>query len=121
MKKKMFFNKEYTCKDVNGHISKFLKRDLQGLELKRFMAHCDKCDECREELSIQFLIFEGLKQLEKDDNYFNLQKRLDNRLEQCRRDIVVRDRLVMFMTIVVIFSIIAVIVMTALVVNKHIM
>lgn len=119
MKKIKIFKREYNCKDVNSKMSSFIKKDLQGLELKRFMAHADVCEECKEELSIQFLISEGLKQLEKDDNYFNLQKRLEDRLTQCRREIVVRDRLVLFMTIVVVISLVAVIVMTGMVVHKH--
>lgn len=118
MNSKFKLKKDYNCKELNEKIPAFLKYKLQGAELKRFMAHAEICDECKEELSIQFLISEGLKQLEKDDNYFNLQKRLEDRLSQCRRDIVVRDRLVWFMSIVVVISLVAVIVMTGMVVKK---
>ena len=44
------------------------------------MEHIEACPECMEELSIQFLVAEGLEQLEQGNN-FNLQKALTWKLE----------------------------------------
>ena len=43
-----------TCKEVEKWIPLFLRDDLDTDDLREFMEHIDKCEECREELSIQF-------------------------------------------------------------------
>ena len=49
-----------TCKEVEKWIPLFLRDDLDTDDLREFMEHIDKCEECREELSIQFLDTEML-------------------------------------------------------------
>ena len=53
-----------TCKEVEKWIPLFLRDDLDTDDLREFMEHIDKCEECREELSIQFLVQEGMARLE---------------------------------------------------------
>ncbi len=67
------------CKEAEKKISSFLQDDLDGRDLAEFVEHIDECPECMEELSIQFLVAEGLEQLEKG-NSFNLQEALHYQL-----------------------------------------
>ena len=67
------------CKEAEKKISSFLQDDLDGRNLAEFVEHIDACPECMEELSIQFLVAEGMEQLEKG-NSFNLQEALHYKL-----------------------------------------
>lgn len=68
-----------TCKEAEKMIPYFLKDDLDTDDLREFMEHMDKCEECREELSIQFLVLEGMARLE-SGNVFDLQNELKARM-----------------------------------------
>ena len=68
------------CKETEKKIPSFLQDELDGSRLEEFIAHVENCAECKEELSIQFLVAEGLEQLEQGNN-FNLQKALTWKLE----------------------------------------
>ena len=52
------------CKEAEKIIPYFLQDDLDGRDLAEFVEHIDECHECMEELSIQFLVAEGMEQLE---------------------------------------------------------
>ena len=56
------------------------------------MEHVEGCPECKEELSIQFLVTEGLERLEGGNN-FNLQEELLLKLEGAEHRINVRRML----------------------------
>lgn len=60
------------CKDEEKMIPVFLQDELDIKVLNQFIEHIDGCPECMEELSIQFLVAEGLERLEAGNN-FNLQ------------------------------------------------
>ena len=77
------------CKDEEKMIPVFLQDELDIKVLNQFIEHIDGCPECMEELSIQFLVAEGLERLEAGNN-FNLQKALTNRLLDARHQIKVR-------------------------------
>ncbi len=117
-KKILIKKREFSCKDINRLMPEFLDDSLDGTNLKKFMMHAQVCENCTEEMNVQFLIHEGLKQLEKDDTYFNLQKKLEDRLNEVRARIRIRDRLVTFMSVVVAISGIGVLIMTMLVIAK---
>ena len=51
------------CKEFNGLIHDFLNDRLNETELSEFLAHIESCDNCRDELRIQYLIYEGLERL----------------------------------------------------------
>ena len=72
--------KGMNCKDAEKKIPYFLQDELDGSKLEEFLEHIENCPECKEELSIQFLVSEGLERLEKGNN-FNLQKELLMKLE----------------------------------------
>ena len=72
------------CKETNKMIPGFLSQELNSRELKGFMEHISVCEECKEELSIQFLIQEGMASLE-DGTTFDLQNELDRLLMMPRR------------------------------------
>ena len=72
------------CKDVIKMIPDFLNNDLNGRELKSFIEHMERCKDCKEELSIQFLVQEGMARLEGGD-IFDLQNEFDRVMEDARR------------------------------------
>lgn len=72
-----------TCRECEKQIPDFIGRKMDYLRTKRFTEHVDVCDNCREELVIQFLIQEGLVHLEEGD-VFDLQGELRERMEEAR-------------------------------------
>lgn len=64
-----------TCKETEKIIPSFLQDDLDTEELREFMDHIEGCEECKEELTIQFLVTEGMARLE-EGNVFDLQNEL---------------------------------------------
>ncbi len=74
------------CREFERMIPDFIAKRLDYPALKRFCAHMEHCGECREELSIQFLVAEGIQRLE-DGRAFDFQKELDMRLEESRKKV----------------------------------
>ena len=64
------------CKEVQKNIAAFLNGDLHGKDAERFLNHIEGCEECKEELSIQYLVREGTARLEGGGS-FDLSKDLD--------------------------------------------
>ncbi len=81
------------CIDAQKLIPQFLDDDLDNHDLAYFLKHVDNCADCREELTIQFLIKVGMKRLE-DGNTFNLNKELDNLLIESQKKLRFRKILV---------------------------
>jgi hypothetical protein len=82
-----------TCKDADRVIALFLNDDLDNRELADFLNHIDNCPECREELTIQFLVKEGMQRLE-SGNTFNLKLELELLLKDAKRRLKMRKSLV---------------------------
>lgn len=74
------------CKEFEKLIPDFIGRKMDYPTLRRFNDHIEKCEDCKEELIIQFLVTEGIHRLE-DGNAFDLQTELDARLEETRHKI----------------------------------
>lgn len=72
---------DMTCKETEKMIPFFLQDDLETEELREFMEHIEECDDCREELTIQFLVTEGMSRLE-EGNVFDLQNELRYRMDE---------------------------------------
>ncbi len=72
-----------TCKEFEKMIPDFLNRKLDFLTLKKFSEHMESCKECHEELTIQFLVTEGMQRLEEGDA-FDMQAELEGRIEEAR-------------------------------------
>lgn len=80
------------CKTFEKKIPDFLNKKMDYPTLKSFHEHMDHCESCKEELSIQFLVMDGLQRLE-DGDAFDLQKELDSHMEESRRKVVRNDNL----------------------------
>lgn len=74
------------CKEFELMIPDFIQRKLDFSAIKRFSEHMNSCESCKEELTIQFLVTEGIQRLE-DGNAFDLQSELEQRMEEARRKI----------------------------------
>ena len=84
-----------TCKEVEKTIPLFLEDDLDTDDLREFLEHIEECDECMEELSIQFLVLEGLSRLEAG-NVFDLKNELDFRMEEAEHALWRRENIFVF-------------------------
>ena len=73
-------------------IPDFLRDRLDNRTEREFLDHYDHCRSCREELSIQFLVYAGLPKLETGET-FHLQNELSGRIEQARETNLRRRRL----------------------------
>ena len=74
------------CKEFERLIPDFIARELDYPTLNGFFEHWERCDECKEELSIQFLVREGMQRVENGDA-FALQSQQRQRLEEAKRKI----------------------------------
>ncbi|WP_196804219.1 zf-HC2 domain-containing protein [Butyrivibrio sp. FCS006] len=75
-------------------IPQFLDDDLDNQDLADFLNHIDNCPECKEELTIQFLVRVGMQRLE-DGNTFNLVKELERELADAKKKMHRRKTLVL--------------------------
>ena len=69
------------CKNFEHLIPDFVGRKMDFRTLKEFCSHMEECEECKEELVIQFLVTEGMQRLE-DGDAFDLQNELQIRLNE---------------------------------------
>lgn len=76
-------NEETIHKKFDALIPGFFSDTLTNGELQRFLDHYDTCSECREELSIQYLIHDGLAMMEKGEA-FDLEKELGSYVDRER-------------------------------------
>lgn len=72
------------CKEFEKKIPSFLENSMDYETMEQFQEHMNNCPNCKEELSIQFLVSEGIKHLEKGDN-FDLDREFAERIEASRR------------------------------------
>ena len=72
------------CREFEKQIPFFLQNNMDYETMERFQQHMNSCDSCKEELSIQFLVSEGMKHLEKGDN-FDLDAEFNYRIEASRK------------------------------------
>lgn len=78
------------CKDVEKMIPLFIEDNLDTEDLREFLEHIGKCKECEEELSIQFLVSEGLSRLE-SGNVFDLQNELKVQMNDAENTLKFRE------------------------------
>ena len=97
------------CKDFQRMIPGFLADELDNYSLEAFLNHMDKCKNCKEELTIQFLIETGIQRLE-DGSTFNLANELQTTTNDAWQRLRVRKRLLnaaFFLQVIVVAEIIA--------------
>ncbi len=95
------------CVQVTKIIPEFIHGELRYKDLERFVEHIQECDNCREELSIQFLVHIGLLNLEEGDT-FDLQEELDIALEDAYRRVKVHKFLKQSVVVLGIIGLVAV-------------
>lgn len=74
------------CKECEKMIPDFLGQRLEYLTLKHFCEHVRSCPDCKEEVTIKFLVSEGLQRLEEGDA-FDLNRELDKRIKAAEKKI----------------------------------
>lgn len=80
------------CKRFIKSIPRFLNDDLPIDDLREFILHVEECEECREELTIEFLIREGLHSLE-SGSAFDLNRELKKRMESAESKLKKRENI----------------------------
>jgi hypothetical protein len=69
------------CKETQRNIPLFLKDELDRDVAGEFVNHVRSCNECMEELNIEYLLYEGLNMLENSDS-IDVQRELEEKLER---------------------------------------
>lgn len=69
------------CKEVQRYGHLFLKDELDGATAQKFVEHVRSCSECMEELTIEYLLLEGISRLENAED-INVQSELEEKLER---------------------------------------
>ena len=100
------------CKETERMIPLFLEDNLDNQEMQEFLIHVNSCVDCREELTIQFLISVGLKRLE-DGNTFNLAGELEQKLRDAGHKMKVRSSLQWSALVLQVLVVIALIILIA--------
>lgn len=84
--------RDLTCKQEEKLILPFIRDTLDNRTKRQFLNHLDHCDQCLEELSIQFLVTIGMQRLENGDA-FDLNRELRGRIATERRHLHILDSL----------------------------
>ncbi|WP_026504777.1 anti-sigma factor family protein [Butyrivibrio sp. NC3005] len=84
-----------THKQAEHDIAAFLDGTLENDELAAFLEHIEQCEDCKEELTIQFIVGTGMKRLE-DGNAFNLVAELDEQINMAKKRLRSSRRLKIF-------------------------
>ncbi len=69
------------CKEIEKIILKFIHKECSHKEIEMMIEHIKHCPECKEELTIQFLLKEGINRLENGES-FDLNAELEKRLKE---------------------------------------
>lgn len=82
------------CIQIQRRIPGFLKDELKCREMMRFLEHIDTCEECKEELTIQYLSSEGILRLE-EGKTFDLDRELKEYMIQAEKSMKRRRNLIL--------------------------
>ncbi len=91
-------------KEFCSHIQDFLYDSLDDNTLNEFLEHMDSCADCRDELSTQYLVYEGLERLETGAT-FDVDKDLSEIVERERHRLRTRTALTHLATAAEIFTV----------------
>ncbi|MDE7476856.1 MAG: zf-HC2 domain-containing protein [Lachnospiraceae bacterium] len=69
------------CKEAQRCIHLFLKDELDVDTAFRFVEHVSSCNECMEELTVEYLLREGINRLENAED-IDVQSELEDRLNR---------------------------------------
>lgn len=96
------------CKEFEKRIPDFISQKLDFRTLKEFQEHLESCENCKEELVIQFLVTEGMARLE-EGNAFDLQMELDKRIYEAEKKVRFHSSFIYFGAILEVLSMLAVV------------
>ena len=82
------------CKDFEKQIPLYQDNMLSTKELSAFVTHLDDCRECQEEMTIYYLVNEGIMHLEEEGD-FDLQKIMGGHRERLAARLQMRHRIFM--------------------------
>lgn len=69
------------CNECKKRIKEFLNDSMSSKTCIEFIEHVKSCDDCMEELSIEYLVNEGLKRLDNATS-FDLESELQNKINK---------------------------------------
>lgn len=78
------------CKTFVKLIPQFIKDDLENEDLRQFLDHVNECEECKEELTIEIMVKEGLNSLE-SGSLFDVKKEYETKIETADKALRLRD------------------------------
>ena len=84
-----------TCKEFEKLIPDYVAKKMDYLTLKEFYAHMQACPECKEELTINFLVTDGLQKLEEGDAY-DLNEEWSGRVDETKRRLRLNESIIRF-------------------------
>lgn len=71
-----------TCIEAEKMVIPYIDDKLSLSELEEFMEHIKKCENCREELEIYYMVDVGLKKLDEDGGTYDIAGALRRKLEE---------------------------------------
>ena len=74
------------CKIIEKKIPKYLNDELSPYEMQAFLDHVKECKDCKEELTIRYMVSEGLTKAEQNNEY-NLLHGLEEKIKGSYRKI----------------------------------
>ena len=77
MKKK---ENKLDCKSIEKKIPQYLNNELSPYEMQFFLDHIKECADCKEELTIRYMVSEGLTKAE-ENNEYNLLHGLEEKIK----------------------------------------
>ena len=84
-----------TCKEFEKLIPDYVAKKMDYLTLKEFYAHMQACPECKEELTINFLVTDGLQKLEEGDAY-DLNEEWSGRVDETKKRLRLNESIIRF-------------------------
>lgn len=88
------------CKTAIKSVRRFMDDDLEIEDLRDFLNHVEECPECKEELTIEILVKEGINSLE-SGSLFDLSKAYANKIADAEHVLKVREYLSTFYHILI--------------------
>ena len=56
------------CHEAQALINKYVHNELDVITLEDFLLHVETCPDCMEELEVYYIVFQGFRRLDEDDN-----------------------------------------------------
>ncbi len=81
LRKKYGLTKQMECKEVQKKIHCFVTDRIEERDIVPFIRHIEKCENCREELTIEYLVIIGLQRLD-ESGTFDLESELEDKIQK---------------------------------------